>query len=500
MLEAAVTAFQTLMDPERIAFLLAGVLMGLSLGAIPGLGGLVGLAILLPFTFNMDRYSAFAMMIGLTSVVSSSDTIPSVLFAVPGSVASQATILDGHPMAKKGEAGRAFGAAYMASLIGGLFGAVVLTLSIPILRPLVLAFGAPEFFMLALLGLSMVAVLSGQAPIKGLIAALVGLMLGVVGMNPQSSELRWTFDLVYLLDGIPLVPLGLGIFAIPEIVDLTIKGTRIADVQKGAMKGVLQGIRDVFRCWFLVLRSSALGVWIGFLPGLGGAVVDWFAYGHALQTEKGARDTFGKGDVRGVIAPESANNAKEGGALIPTVAFGIPGSISMALLLGAFMIHGLTPGPDMLTRDLDVTFTLIWSLALANIFGTALLLLLTNQLAKLTTVRIHILAPLVIVVVFLAAIQASGTFGDVISLLIVSVLGWIMKRFRWPRPPLVLGFVLSNIVENNLYIATRRYGMSWLLHPMVVVIGLILTVSLVYNLGFSKRPKSPGEGQSLDDI
>lgn len=500
MLEAAITAWQNLMDLERMGFLVAGVLMGLSLGAIPGLGGLVGLAILLPFTFNMDQYAAFAMMIGLTAVVSSSDTIPSVLFAVPGSVASQATILDGHPMAKKGEAGRAFGAAYMASLIGGLFGAFVLTLSIPILRPLVLAFGAPEFFMLAMLGLSMVASLSGQAPIKGILAAAMGLWFGVIGMNPQSSELRWTFDLVYLLDGIPLVPVGLGIFAIPEIIDLTIKGTRISDVPKGAITGVRQGIRDVFQNWFLVLRCSALGVWIGFLPGLGGAVVDWFAYGHAIQTEKGAKETFGKGDVRGVIAPESANNAKEGGALIPTVAFGVPGSISMALLLGAFMIHGLTPGPDMLTIHLDVTFTLIWSLALANIFGTALLLLFTNQLAKLATVRIHVLAPMVIVVVFLAVFQSSGTLGDIVALLFFTTLGWFMKRFGWPRPPVVLGFVLSPIVENNLYIAMRRYGLGWFSHPIVLVIGAILVLTMVYNLGFLKRKERPEGGQTFDDI
>ena len=498
MLEAAATALETLMDPARMGFLLAGVLMGLALGAIPGLGGLVGLAILLPFTFNMDRYAAFAMMIGLVSVISSSDTIPSVLFAVPGSVASQATILDGYPMARKGEAGRALGAAYMASLLGGLFGALVLTLSIPVLRPLVLAFGAPEFFMLAMLGLSMVSVLSGRAPIKGIIAAAIGLLLGVIGMNPQSSEVRWTFGLVYLLDGVPLVPLGLGIFAIPELVDLMIKGTRIADVQANAMKGVAEGIRDVFRCWFLVLRSSALGVWIGFLPGLGGAIVDWFAYGHALQTEKGAKNSFGKGDVRGVIAPESANNAKEGGALIPTVAFGVPGSISMALLLGAFMIHGLTPGPDMLTKDLDVTFTLIWSLALANVFATAILLLLTKQLAKLTSVRIHILAPLVIVVIFLAALQSSGTFGDIVALLFFGVTGWIMKRFYWPRPPLVLGFVLSFIVENNLYIATRRYGLGWLTHPMVLVIGFLLVLSLVYSLVSLRRQEAETGGRIVD--
>ncbi len=491
MLDAAIIAFENLMQPMRILFLFLGVLMGLGLGAIPGLGGLVGLAILLPFTFDMDPYQAFAMMIGLISITSTSDTIPSVLFGVPGTAASQATILDGHPMAKKGEAGRAFGAAYMASLLGGVFGALVLAVSIPILRPIVLAFGSPEFFMLGMLGISMVAVLSGNAPFKGLVAGAIGLAVGMVGMDPQTGVLRWVFGQLYLWDGVPLVPVALGIFAIPEIVDLTIRGTRIADVPAENMKGVMVGIKDVFRHWFLTLRCGVVGVWVGMTPGLGASVVDWFAYGHAIQSEKGAHETFGKGDVRGVIAPEAANNAKEGGALIPTIAFGVPGSASMALLLGAMTIQGLTPGTAMLTKHLDVTYTMIWSLAIANIFGTALCLLLTNQLAKIALVRIHLLTPLVIVMVFLASFQATRHYGDLWSLVIFSLLGWFMKRFSWPRPPLILGLVLSGIIENYLFISVARYGAEWLLRPIVLIIGALIVFSLFY--GFKHKGKAGGE-------
>ena len=323
----------------------------------------MGLSILLPFTFDMDPFTAFAVLIGLHSVICTADTMPAVLFGIPGTAASQATILDGHPMAKRGEAGRALGAAYMASLMGGLFGAVVLALSVPVFRPLVLAFGAPEFFMLGMLGISMVAVLGGRRPLKGLVVGVIGLLVGAVGGDPQTGILRWTLDQPYLEDGIPLVPVSLGIFAIPEIADLVVKGTRIADVPKDATRGVTVGIRDAFRHWFLVLRCSAVGTWVGFIPGLGASVVDWFAYGHAAQSIKDARETFGTGDVRGVIAPESANNAKEGGVLIPTIAFGVPGGAAMALLLGAFTIQGLIPGPDMLTRHLDVTYTIVWSIA-----------------------------------------------------------------------------------------------------------------------------------------
>lgn len=491
MLDAASVAFFNLLDPMRMLFLLFGVLMGLALGAIPGLGGLVGLAILLPFTFDMDPYRAFALMIGLISVTSTSDTIPSVLFGVPGTSASQATILDGHPMAKKGEAGRAFGAAYMASLIGGLFGALVLAVSIPILRPIVLAFGSPEFFMMGLLGISMVAVLSGNAPVKGLIVGALGLCVGMIGMDPQTGVLRWVFGQLYLWDGLPLVPVALGIFAIPEMVDLAIKGTRIADVPDEKLKGVTEGIRDALRHWFLVLRCALVGVWVGFTPGLGASVVDWFAYGHAVQTEKGAKETFGKGDVRGVIAPESANNAKEGGALIPTIAFGVPGSASMALLLGAMTIQGLTPGSAMLTKHLDVTYTMIWSLALSNIFGTLICLSLTNTLARIALVRINLLVPLVVVIVFLAAFQSTRHYGDLFSLLLFSLMGWFMKRFGWPRPPLVLGLVLSSIIENYLFISVSRYGAGWIVRPGVLLIGVLIAGSLYYGFRSSQGSRVP---------
>jgi TctA family transporter len=487
IIDAAISAFGNIAMPMRLLFLFVGVLMGLFLGAMPGLGGLVGLAILLPFTFDMDPFMAFAIMIGLISVTSTSDTIPSVLFGVPGTAASQATILDGHPMAKKGEAGRAFGAAYTASLFGGLFGALILAVSIPVIRPVVLAFGSPEFFMMGMLGISMVAVLSGNAPLKGLIGGAVGLAIGMVGMDPQTGVIRWAFGALYLWDGIPLVPVALGLFAIPEIVDLVIKGTRIADVPKESMKGALIGIKDAWRHRWLVLRCSAIGVWVGATPGLGASVVDWFAYGHAVQTEKGASETFGTGDVRGVIAPESANNAKEGGALIPTLAFGVPGSASMALLLGAMTIQGLDAGSAMLTKHLDVTFTMIWSLVIANIFGTTLCLLFTNPLARIALVRIQLIAPLVIGIVFVASFQATSNYGDIWSLLVFSLLGWFMKRFSWPRPPIILGLVLSSIIENYLFISVTRYGWGWIGRPIVIGIAVVIAVSLFF--GFRSAAK-----------
>lgn len=482
MFEAIFEGLTMLLVPERLLFLSIGVLTGLFLGAMPGLGGLVGMAMLLPFTFDMDPTTAIAMLVALSAVVTTTDTIPAVLFAVPGTAGSQATVLDGHPMARNGEAGRAFGAAYMASMLGGIAGAILLGLLIPILRPVVLLFASPELFMLGIMGISLVAVLSGKSPLKGIIAGGLGLVLAMIGMDNQEGLVRWSFGTLYLWDGLNIVIVGLGLFAMPEIADMVIEGTQIAKVPKESMRGVGDGIRDVFRHWILMLRCSALGVWVGILPGLGASVVDWIAYGHAMQTCKGAMESFGKGDVRGVIAPESANNAKQGGALVPTLAFGVPGSGAMVLLLGAFMIHGLKPGPEMLTKHLDITYSLVWGTVLANILATGIALLFTNHLARVSTIRIHILAPLIIIVVLLAAYQAKKSMGDLIALFSIAVLGWLMKRCGWPRPPLLLGFVLGGIIERYLFISLQTYGAAFLLRPFVIVILLLTGAMLAYSL------------------
>ena len=487
MTQAMVDGLTLLMSTERLLFLAIGVFIGLALGAIPGLGGVVGMALLLPFTFDMDQTAAIAMLVALSAVVTTTDTIPAVLFAVPGTAGSQATILDGHPMARKGEAGRAFGAAYLASMLGGLIGAVLLGVLIPILQPIVLLFRSPELFALGLMGISMVAILSGRSPIKGIIAGGLGLVLAMVGIDHQEGILRWTFGSLYLWEGLSVVVVGLGLFALPELADMLIQGSSITNVPKQAMKGVRVGMRDVMHHWWLMVRCSFLGTWIGIIPGLGAAVVDWIAYGHAMQTCKGAVDSFGKGDVRGVIAPESANNAKQGGALVPTLAFGVPGSATMALLLGAFTIQGLQPGPEMLTKHLDLVYAMVWSTALANILATGVALFFTNQLAWVATVRIQILAPLVSVVVILAAFQTSTSMGDLIAVLSIGALGWWMKRSGWPRPPLLLGFVLGGIIERYLFISVKAYGAAWPFRPLVLIIFLITIVTLAYSLIQNRR-------------
>ena len=481
MAASAGKAFLTLMEPHRLMFLALGCIMGLVLGIIPGIGGLTGTAMLLPFTFNMDPYSAFALLLGLGATTATGDPIPAILFGVPGGAASAATVLDGFPMAKKGEAGRALSAAYMSSLMGGVFGAALMAVSIPILRPVMLFIGSPELLAFSVLGISMVAVLSGNAPLRGITAGCLGVMIAMIGTDPQTGTLRWTFDSLYLWDGLPLTPLLLGVFALPELCDLLIARVAIAadTGMANIYKGQWQGVKDCFSHWWLIMRCSWIGGGIGSIPGISASVVDWLAYGHALKTEKGASATFGKGDVRGVIASESSNNAKEGGALVPTVAFGVPGSATMAILLGAFLIHGLVPGPDMLTKNLSITYAMVWSVALANILGAGLCYAFSPQFAKLATLRYTLILPAVLGIIYIGAFEATRQWGDLFTLLFFGLVGWIMKQFKWPRPPLILGVVLGDTIERYLFISIERYGLSWMLRPIVALLFALAILGLI---------------------
>jgi TctA family transporter len=348
----------------------------------------------------------------------------------------------------------------MSSLMGGVFGALLMAISIPILRPVMLFIGSPELLAFSVLGISMVAVLSGNAPLRGLVAGCLGIMIAMIGTDPQTGTLRWTFDSLYLWDGLPLTPLLLGVFALPELCDLLIARVAIsADTGTANIyKGQWQGVKDCFQHWWLIMRCSWIGGGIGSIPGISASVVDWLAYGHALKTEKGASATFGKGDVRGVIASESSNNAKEGGALVPTVAFGVPGSATMAILLGAFLIHGLVPGPDMLTKNLSITYAMVWSVALANILGAGMCYAFSPQFAKLATLRYSLILPAVLGIIYIGAFEATRQWGDLFTLLFFGLVGWIMKQFKWPRPPLILGVVLGDTIERYLFISVERYG------------------------------------------
>jgi len=418
MFDALIDGLILVLQWKAFSLMMVGMGVGFVVGLLPGIGGPATLALMLPFIFKMSPAEAFAFLLGMHSVAATTGDITSVLFGVPGEGLSAATVVDGHPMAKRGEAGRALGAALMSSLVGALIGAVFLALAVPIVRPLVLSFGSPELFMLSVVGISCITSLSGlgaRGQIRGFAMGLFGLLLSTIGQERQSGSLRFDLGMMYLWDGLDLIPVLVGIFAIPEIVDLAVRGTAIAGERppEDLQRGVLEGIKDTFRHFWLVFRCSAIGVFVGIMPGAGGGVAQWVAYAHAVQSAKDAkeREGFGKGDVRGVLGPGAANNSKEGGELIPTIAFGVPGSGAMAILLGGFLIMGIVPGPDMLTKHLAITYSMVWTLVIANIICVILCLGILNHLAKITYVRGGLMIPFVLFLVSFENLAGGGAYA-----------------------------------------------------------------------------------------
>jgi putative tricarboxylic transport membrane protein len=481
---------------NAFSLMLVGMALGFVVGLLPGIGGAATLALMLPFVFKMSPVEAFAFLLGMHSVAATTGDITSILFGVPGEASSPATILDGHAMAKKGEAGRALGAALASSMVGALIGALALALAVPVVRPLVLTFGSPELFMLAIVGLAFIASLSshgGRGMLRGFLAGALGLFFATIGQDPQAGVARFTLDTLYLWQGLDLVPVLVGIFAIPEIIELVARGTSIAgQLPAGRLsRGALEGVKDTFRHFWLTIRCSLIGTFIGIMPGLGGSVAQWMAYGHAAQSARSAeeRKGFGAGDVRGVIGPGAANNSKEGGSLIPTIAFGVPGSTAMAILLGGFVLLGLVPGPDMLSKHLNVTYSMVWTIVIANVVTVLICFAFLDQLARLTTVRAGILIPIILVLVFIGSYTSNNHYGDILVTLVFGAIGYLMVLAGWPRAPFVLGLVLGKIAENYLYISVARYEAAWLTRPVVLVLIAIAVAVIIYPL-FQARRKS----------
>jgi TctA family transporter len=316
ILQSFIAGFYQVLAWPTLSLMLVGIAVGFVVGILPGLGGPTTLALMLPFIFKMSAVEAFAFLLGMSAVTATTGDITSVLFGVPGEPTTASTIVDGHPMAKKGEAGRALGAVLMSSLVGAIVGAFALALAVPVVRPLVLAFGSPEFFMLALLGITFVAALSGEAIVKGLIAGGMGFMLATIGLDPISGIQRFTFDQLYLWDGIGLVPITVGLFAIPEIIDLAVHGGAISQTNIGRIGGVMQGVKDTFQHFWLVIRCSAIGAYIGVIPGMGGAVSQWISYAHAVQSSPN-KERFGLGSD--LAKPSRGPRTQEQG--LPIVAF-----------------------------------------------------------------------------------------------------------------------------------------------------------------------------------
>ena len=482
MLEAMIAGGEQLFSRPGIWL---GFLIVLPLAVISGLkpgGGVPVFVILLGLTSHLDPWVVVCTAIFYKAASDLMEPIPSILLGIPGGRSAQATVLDVYPMAQKGLAGVAIGASYTCNLVGGVFGALVLLALLPFARQLILIFGSAEFFLLTMIGVLTVAVVSSGAFIKGLLTGGLGIAIAMVGYSSIGGDIRATFGLNYLYDGVPLGPLVVGLFAIPEAVALVVggkpvAGDRVEKLMKEADKDVWRGILEGFRHFRLMIQSSAIGTAIGIMPGLGAPVAHWISYAVARTTEKGAHETFGKGDVRGVIASDAPNSSADGGELFPTLAFGIPGTASMSIMIAIFVLCGFTPGYSMMTNHLDVVVALVYVLIIANTLTVPIVMLFAPYLARLTLANPAILAPIVIWVAMLAAYMTTNSVADLLVVLIFAALGLFMKAYGWPRPPILIAVALGEIMEKYLWIAVNNYGFSMFLRPqflsILAVMGLV---------------------------
>ena len=465
--EILIVALGRVFDPAVLGMVVLAVPLGLAFGILPGLSGVTALAVLLPFVYGMEPLAGLAFLLAAHAVVYTGGSATAIALGIPGAPPNAATVADGHALFRRGEGHRALGAAFAASALGGLVGFAGLLLLLPVLEPLVLAIGTPETLMLALLGIACVAFV-GDGPLdKGLIAAGLGALLAQVGYQGITGVPRFWLGVDKLLDGFPLVPLILGLFAVPELLALVGRAASAeAASPRNSEDSVAAGLGSLLRHRWLALRSSLIGLLVGIVPGIGGETAPFVAYAAARQRPASERP-FGHGAIEGVIAPESSNNAKEGGALVPTLALGIPGSTGMAVLMGGFLILGLQPGPGFLANHMDLAVSLALVLALANLLAGGLLLLLVPRLA-----------PLLTAVVALGAFTVANDPLDGLLVLVFGALGWVMRRFHYSRPALVLGFVLAPTIETSLHISLQAHGPSFLLRPgcmaIIGTIGLVL--------------------------
>jgi TctA family transporter len=494
LFDAALKGLLNIFHLNVFLALLIGVGIGTFTAVAPqGLGMPLVYAILLPVVIRWEPITGIALLIGASSVSAICAAYLPILFGIPGGSGSQATVLDGYPMGKRGEGRRALGASFMAGGMGCLIGTFTLALAIPAARPLIYLMGSPELFVVMLWGLSMIAVLAGRQPIKGLIAAALGLLLATVGQQAQSGVMRFVFDQPYLLDGISISIIALALFGIPSALDLALTKLGV-EQQPAPLKGsLLDGVRDTLREWWLVLRCSFIGVWVGIVPGLGSQVVDWLAYGHAAQTAKTGKENFGRGDVRGVIAPESANDAKDGGDLVTTLLLGFPQGVTTALFIVALVAWGFLPGPEMVKKNPDIIYSVVWIQGISGITGTLIGFFLAAELARLAQVRYSFMVPVMFFFVLLGAFSVNRDPLDLVAVVAFGILGYLMKLFGYPRPAMILGLVLGDLMEKYLYRSVASYGFTWLSRPAVIVLFVLAATSFVFTLRGRVKSSEPSK-------
>ena len=476
------SAFWIALEPDNLFYVFFGTFVGIMVGAMPGLSSVMGLTIILPFTFTIDGAGGFFMLLGVFCGAIYGGSITAILINTPGTANSAATCLDGYPMAKRGEAGRALSISTLASTVGGLFSAFLLLWTSPLLAKVASNFASPEYFALSVFGLSIVTRVSTDSILKGLMGAVFGLLLATVGLDLFTGHPRFTFDTIYLTAGIAMVPLLIGMYAFAQ-------GLASAeDSAKGVRHPVQHKLTGIFPRWDdlrasmgTMLRSSIIGSVIGAIPGTGGDIASWVGYNEAKRWSKHP-EKFGTGIPEGIAAPEAANNAVSGGALIPLLTLGIPGDAGTAVMLGAFMMHGIVPGP-LLFRDHTVeVYTIILGLFLANLFMCILGYACLRIFAKIPSIPMPTLLPIVFIFCFVGAFALNNNVDDIYFMIVVGVIGYALIKMGYSAPPIILGLILGQIMEQNLarsLILSNGSFTIFFTRPISCVLILIALLTLV---------------------
>ena len=483
MIEGLVSATAQVLTWPGPAFIILGVAVGLVVGVLPGIGGAGATALMIPITYAMEPEHAIAFLFAVATSSGLGGQITAILVNIPGDPPNAATTLDGYPMTRAGRAAEALGAATFGSIIGAVFGMAMLLAVLPLARNIVLAFSYPEFFMIAISGLVMIATLTRGQTYKGLIAGGVGLLLAFIGLDPINGNPRFTFGQLYLWDGIDIVPALVGLFAGAEMLSLySTRGSAsiVESTIERRQSTLLDGVRSTIRHWRTVVVSSIVGFLVGLVPGLGGTVASFMAYGQAARMSKHP-EQFGHGAVEGVIAAETANDADKGGGLLPTIAFGIPGGTLMAVLLAGLLLHGVPIGPQLLRGDLHIVYVLVVSSLIPRFLAAIVVLAVGARAIVITRLRGDVLAPVISVVSLIGVYAVNNEVRDVVLALAFAYVGYAMERNGFSRIALVIALVLGGLVEASLHQTLGTFGIGgFVTRP--ISLGL-LAVTLVALLG-----------------
>jgi putative tricarboxylic transport membrane protein len=450
-MDALLSGFAVVLTPSNLLYCFIGALLGTIVGILPGLGPLTTIAILLPITFKMDVTSAIIMLSGIYYGVAYGGTVTSVLMRIPGEASSVVTCLDGYEMARKGRAGPALFIAGIGSFVAGTLGVVAISFLSPPLSQLVLAFGPSEYAMMMLAGLAMVTVMAGGSLGRALLMAAFGLLLGTVGADPMTMTPRLTFGLMTLGDGVNLVPLAIGLFGLSEVLFMAQQresDLRMVSPPKG-LAGFLPSREEARRSVGPIGRGTVLGFLVGLLPGGGAVMASFLSYGVERRLSRHP-EQFGKGAVEGLAGPEAANNAGTSGAFVPLLCMGIPANAITALLIGAFMIHGVTPGPTILERQPEVFWGVVASMYVGNVMLLALNLPLIGLFVKILKIPRALLAPMILVVCLIGVYSNSGNPDDVVVAVIFGFVGWFLRKHGFDLGIVILAYVLGPIFERSV--------------------------------------------------